>query len=150
MQRSGGGVPKLGIREAVVTENGLEGDWQNNRKYHGGPDRALCLYALDRIAALQREGHPVFPGSLGENVTIMGLNWTRVAPGARLRLGPVVVEVTAFASPCSTIAGSFSDGRFGRISHKTHPGWSRVYTRVLSPGLLRVADAVVLEAPVDA
>ena len=41
-------MPKLPVRGAArVTRDGVEGDWQKNRKYHGGPNRAVCLfYAL--------------------------------------------------------------------------------------------------------
>ncbi len=34
---SRGGVPKLPVRQARVTDNGLEGDTQTHRKFHGGP-----------------------------------------------------------------------------------------------------------------
>ena len=147
LQVSDGGVPKLAVREAMVTPLGLAGDRQQNLKYHGGPDRALCVYPLELITALQLEGHRVFPGALGENVTLVGLDWARVEPGARLRLGPVVVELTKFAPPCSTIAEAFKDGDFKRVSQKLHPGWSRIYCRVLEPGLIRVGDEVELEGP---
>ncbi len=53
VQRSGGGVPKLGVPEALITVAGLAGDVQGNLKHHGGPDRALCLYSAELIAALQ-------------------------------------------------------------------------------------------------
>ena len=67
---SKGGVPKLAVRESLLTETGLECDRQADRRYHGGPERALCLFSLERILELQAEGHPVFPGSTGENVTV--------------------------------------------------------------------------------
>ena len=109
---SSGGVPKLAVPESLVTFAGLTGDWQKNRKYHGGPERALCLYALERIEALVAEGHRVGPGALGENVTVAGLAWDEVVPGVRLRFGrDVVVEVASFTKPCRTIAGVFADGR---------------------------------------
>ena len=57
---SSGGAPKLPVHAATVTPGGLEGDHQNDRKNHGGPDKALCLYSLERILALQAEGHPTF------------------------------------------------------------------------------------------
>jgi MOSC domain-containing protein YiiM len=139
---SDGGVPKAPVREAAVGAAGLAGDRQRNRKYHGGPDRALCLYSAERIAALQAEGHPIEVGSTGENVTVAGLDWAVVVPGLRLALGAVGVEVTAFTTPCRTIGRSFAGGRTGRVSHRRHPGWSRVYARVLAPGVVRVGDPV--------
>lgn len=145
---SNGGVPKRRVADARVSRLGLLNDAQNDTKGHGGPERAVCVYALERIRALQSEGHPIDVGTAGENVTVEGIDWELVAPGARLRLGDeVVLEVTAFTTPCKTIRDSFIDGQFIRISDKLYPGWSRVYTRVLSEGEIRSGDAVELTPP---
>jgi MOSC domain-containing protein YiiM len=145
LSRSGGGVPKLAVREAFLAETGLEGDRQADRRYHGGPDRAVCLFALERILELQAEGHPIYPGSAGENVTVAGLDWSRLAPGARLALGDeAVVEITSYTSPCKKIAASFIEGEFKRISQKVNPGDSRLYARILRPGRLAVGQPVTL------
>jgi len=142
---SSGGVPKLAVREAFLTPTGLEGDRQRDLRIHGGPERALCLFALERILELQHEGHPIFPGSVGENVTVVGLDWQRVEPGARLSLGDeALVEVTRYTSPCKTIAGSFVGRDFKRISQEDHPGHSRVYARVIQTGRLAVGQLVRL------
>lgn len=141
---SNGGVPKHPLPSADVTAFGLTVDSQNDAEHHGGPLRALCLYSLEHILALQAEGHPIYPGAAGENVTVSGLDWAQVVPGARLRLGEVVVEITEYTTPCSTIRAAFRDGMFARISQRKHPGWSRVYARVKTSGTIRVADEVVL------
>jgi MOSC domain-containing protein YiiM len=108
----------------------------------------VCVYSLERIRALQAEGHPIDVGTAGENVTVEGIDWDLVVPGARLRLGQaVIVEVASFTTPCKTIRESFIDEQFVRISHKLHPGWSRVYTRVLSEGEIRSGDPVELIPP---
>ena len=140
---SNGGVPKLAVREALLTPKGLEGDRQRDLRFHGGPDRAVCLFALERILELQAEGHPIFPGAAGENVTVAGLDWSRLAPGARLALGAeALVEVTSYTSPCKKIAASFVEGDFKRISQKLRPGHSRLYARVLRPGRVSVGQGV--------
>ena len=142
---SDGGVPKLAVREAVLTPEGLAGDRQRDRRYHGGPERALCLFALERLLELQAEGHPIFPGSVGENLTVVGLDWARLAPGARLALGEEAqVEISSYTSPCKNIAASFAGGDFKRISQKVHPGHSRLYARVLRPGPIAVGQKVTL------
>ena len=140
-----GGVPKHAVPRATVTELGLEGDTQRDRRYHGGPERALCLFPLEHIQALRGEGHTITPGAIGENVTVVGLDWARIVPGSRLELGDqVVVEVTRYTSPCFNIKPSFSGGDYSRVSQKTHPGWSRVYARVLRTGDITQGDRVRL------
>ena len=142
---SAGGVPKRPVRSARVTLAGLEGDGHRHRKLHGGPDRALCLFSLERLHALQAEGHPIAPGAIGENVTVEGLDWNLVAPGSRHQLGAeVVIEVTRYTTPCMNIARAFTGGNFARGSEKRHPGDSRVYARVLQTGTVRAGDAVRL------
>jgi MOSC domain-containing protein YiiM len=84
---SGGGVPKRRVTGADVSRLGLLGDAQNDTIDHGGPERAVCVYSLERIQALQTEGHPIDVGTAGENVTLEGIDWNLVVPGARLRLG---------------------------------------------------------------
>lgn len=143
INRSQGGVPKLPVPYALVTEEGVEGDRQANRKFHGGPDRALCLFALEKIEEFRAEGHPIQPGTTGENITTRGVEWAVLAPGVVLRVGSEIeIEITSHTTPCKTIAGSFSDGRFVRISEKVHPGDSRLYARVLRGGRISVGDPI--------
>ncbi len=142
---SGGGVPKLPVSGAEVGISGVVGDRQRNLKHHGGPDRALCLYSLERIMALQREGHPIVPGATGENLTITGLDWSSVNPGMKLRVGDrLEIEVTSYTEPCRLIAGSFADGAMMRMLQDRNPGWSRLYAKVLTPGDIVVGDEVIL------
>lgn len=140
---SPGGVPKLPLREAHCGVLGLDGDGHAHPKIHGGPERALCLYSLEVILALQGEGHPIWPGAAGENVTITGADWSSLAVGQRFALGDsVIIELTRPTTPCKQIAACFADREFGRIHHDQHPGWSRWYARVEKEGTLRVGDAM--------
>ncbi|MDQ3328026.1 MAG: MOSC domain-containing protein [Chloroflexota bacterium] len=142
---SRGGVPKLPVGRARVDALGLEGDGHNDMKHHGGPERAVCLYSLELLEKLNAEGHPAFPGSMGENLTISGIAWEQLTPGSRLRVGAdLLLQISAYTTPCQNIAGSFADGRFVRLSHKLHPGESRLYARVLEVGEARSGDEVRL------
>lgn len=139
---SKGGVPKLPLPSCAITVNGLEGDRQRDLRYHGGPDRAVCLFSEDLITALQAEGHPIRSGTIGENLTLRGISWAEMVPGAKLDIGEVRIELTAYAAPCNNIAGSFHRRQIGRVSQQASPGWSRLYARVLKEGTVRVGDSV--------
>jgi MOSC domain-containing protein YiiM len=144
---SNGGVPKMPISEGYVGALGIAGDGHNDKRFHGGPDRALCLFSLEVIEALQSEGHPIAPGSTGENLTISGIDWSTVQPGNRYRIGDVELEITGYTSPCDKNAVSFKNGEFTRMSQKLHPGFSRVYARVLQEGTVRSGAEITQTHP---
>jgi len=137
-----GGVPKKSVESARICFAGVEGDRQNDTKYHGGPKRAVCIYSLELIDALIDEGHHISEGEVGENLTISGIDWSRIKPGIVLSIGESVIEITSAASPCRTIAHVFSDSVFSRISEKKHPGWSRWYASVKTEGIVKKGDSV--------
>jgi len=139
---SNGGVPKLPRDASEVRFSGVTGDRQRDLRYHGGPTRAVSLYSLELIHALQAEGHPLVPGAIGENLTLAGIAWDRMVPGARAEVGEVLLELASYAAPCSNLLACFRDGEFKRVSQKVHPGWSRLYARVLREGAIKVGDPV--------
>ena len=131
---------------AWVSYDGVEGDRQRNQKYHGGRERALCLFSWELILALQKEGHKLEAGSTGENLTLANLAWEQLHPGTRLRIGPELhIEITSYADPCRQNAQWFVESNFKRISQKLHPGWSRLYARVVSEGEVGWGDVIALE-----
>lgn len=142
---SGGGVPKRPVTQADVGRRGLAGDRQAARNHHGRPLQALCLWSAEVIEALRAEGHPIEPGFAGENVTVAGIDWASIRPGTQLRVGEVLAEVSAWATPCKKNAGWFADRDFNRMDHDRHPGWSRAYAWVREPGTVRQGDPVVVE-----
>lgn len=142
---SNGGVPKRPVSEARITRLGVEGDRQRNPGIHGGPDRAVCLFSFEVIKALQAEGHSIAPGSTGENLTLAGLDWFTLKPGDRIGVGSVRMELVSYTAPCVHNGRWFLHENFSRISQKKWPGWSRLYARVLSEGIIRAGDPVVQE-----
>lgn len=138
---SAGGVPKRSVPRALVSRHGVEGDQQRDLESHGGPERAVCLFSLEHLLTLQGEGHPIYPGSVGENLTLAGIDMSQLVYGDRLAIGQgdarAELQITTYTNPCTNIADSFADGVFTRISQKVHPGMSRLYARVLREGELR-------------
>jgi MOSC domain-containing protein YiiM len=137
-----GGVPKMRVPQARLHAEGVEGDKQRDRRFHGGPLRAVSLYSWDLIGALRAEGHPIDAGTTGENLTLEGVNWNEMKPGVRLGIGEAELEITSYVVPCKKIAASFREDEWRRIGQKTHPGWSRVYARVLREATVNEGDEV--------
>jgi len=115
---SPGGVPKRPIPEARVTPIGIQGDASAHPRIHGGPNQALLLICSEAIDELRAKGFSVYPGALGENLTIAGLDrrQTRVGlggpfppkkkmrSGQRYRVGETLIELTKVRAPCDTLS----------------------------------------------
>src|SRR4051794_17042972 len=101
---SGGGMPKLPIASARVSLDGVEGDRQRNRVFHGGRDRALCLFSQEQYEWLRRDhGIELGLGSVGENMTTSGINLSELSPGDRLRVGQCLIQITKVRFPCRNL-----------------------------------------------
>ena len=143
---SDGGVPKRPVQRAVVTAGGLQGDRQRDRKHHGRPFQAICLWSADVIDELSAAGHPIAAGAAGENLTLRGVEWGTLRPGALIRLGQTLVELSFPATPCRNQVQWFSDGDFSRIAYEVNPRWARWYGWVRAPGEVYAGESVIVQA----
>lgn len=136
-----GGIPKHPVATARVTIHGLEGDKQRFR-FHGGVNRAVCIFSCSDYASLQRDGVSASaPGSFGENVLIEGLDFSALRPGDRLRLGSeVVIELHDVREPCGTLKSV--DKRFPNLML----GRSGFVCRVVQEGQVESGAPVALLA----
>jgi MOSC domain-containing protein YiiM len=141
---SEGGVPKRSEQSVQLAPgSGIESDRQDDQVHHGGPLQDLLIYRLETILELQREGHPLYPGAVGENITVTGLETTDLSPGRVLQLGRTVeIELTEYAPPCHKIERFFLDGYFNRINPRISPDDARIYARVRRGGKLSAGDPV--------
>ena len=133
---SNGGVPKTPVQSVKIDYQGLVGDNQHDKKHHGGVMRAVCVLEDKILKKLQTEGHPILPGSTGENLLVSGYD---LKIGSIFSIGEVELEVVSAATPCKTIRDSFTNGNFNRLSHKKYPGDTRWYCKVLRTGNIRIS-----------
>ncbi len=147
---SKGGLPKLPVSEpAQLSHLGVPGDIQRNLKYHGGPDKAVLMIAAEVLESLRSKGFPVVAGSLGENLTVSGLDPRTWRSGQRWRIGPAVIELTTLRQPCASL---YPYGReIGKHlwEKKAAPGaevWAAggFYARVVQAGEISPGAPVVL------
>ena len=133
---SNGGVPKLPVESAQIDINGIVGDACNNKKHHGGPMKAICVLENELLVKLQSEGHPIHPGTTGENILVEGYN---LEFGIVFDVGEVRLEVVSDATPCWKIADSFTEGDYSRMSNEKYPGDTRWYCKVLNTGVISIS-----------
>jgi MOSC domain-containing protein YiiM len=96
---SPGGIPKQVVSRAHVTAKGLSGDGHAHDK-HNRPDRAVSLFDWEILTQLQIEGFPLYPGAIGENLTVAGLHVQRMPPGTLLEIGDVLLRLEQPRKPC--------------------------------------------------
>lgn len=123
---------------------GLHGDTVVDTENHGGVDQAVYIYGRPDYVWWEGEiGRELPAGIFGDNLTIEGLECQRFAIGDRLRVGAVLLEVTAPRIPCSTLATRLGDPEFvKKFRHAERPG---LYCRVIVPGIVAVGDPVIEE-----
>ncbi len=127
---------------------GLAGDEQADRHVHGGPDKALHLYAFEHYAAWRRElGHSALlaaPGAFGENLSTLGVTEDQLCLGDRLRIGTAVLEVAQGRQPCWKLNDRFAVPDMARrLQQSLRTGW---YCRVVTAGEVGAGDALELLA----
>src|SRR5208283_4246131 len=94
---------KRPIDEGFLTPLGIEGDTHDHPRFHGGPAKALLLICSEVIEDLRAKGFPVFPGALGENLTISGIDHKKLRTGQQFRVGQTILELTTIRIPCNTL-----------------------------------------------
>ena len=144
------GLPKRAVPELTITPAGVEGDYNRWRteEADGDPDQAVLLLAEEILSALQSEGWPVRAGELGENLTVAGLPPDALQPGAQVRLGEVLLEVSKPCDPCIVLYGlPYVGTERGPAFLRTLQGRRGWFARVLRGGTVRPDTPVEVTTP---
>jgi MOSC domain-containing protein YiiM len=84
--------------------------------------RQVHLVHAELLEELRSQGHPVAPGSIGENITTCGIDLLALPQGARLHIGAeAVVVVTGLRNPCAQL-DNFSVGLTSAVLDRTTEG----------------------------
>lgn len=144
-------VPELTVRAPGPKDGGLGsgviGDFIGDRKHHGGDDQAVYAVAreeLDWWGVLL--GRRLANGMFGENLTTTGIDVDRAVIGTRWSIGSAVLEVSGPRIPCGTFRMHMAER--GWLKKYVEHGLSGAYLRVVTPGVIRPGDAVLVgDAP---
>ena len=141
------GLPKVAIRSAQISFSGVEGDYNRFRlnKKNNEPDMAIMLISMDILEDLNNEGWPVKPGELGENLTLDNIDYGKINPGQRYKIGEAEIEISIICDPCSNLGalpyiGKDKISTFIKTLMKRR-GW---YARVIKEGIVSSGDTILL------
>ena len=140
------GIYKYPTKEGIYLEKeDVKGDEVSDRKHHGGIFKACYLFSEDHYAYWQN----LYPnldfnyGIFGENLTVKGLDETKISVGDIYKIGTALVQVTQPREPCFKLGIRFGTQAILKqfIKH-ARPG---TYVRVLEEGLIKPGDKMILE-----
>ncbi|MBN6885777.1 MOSC domain-containing protein YiiM [Cytobacillus horneckiae] len=99
------GIGKSKVVEAFLTKDAFIGDGVANPAFHGGPDRAVCLYSYEHYQYWKKEfNHHFELPAFGENICATGMLEKDVYIGDIFSLGEAEIQITQGRIPCSTIS----------------------------------------------
>lgn len=150
------GVPSAAIKhpatgEVAVGRLGIEGDEQADTVNHGGPEKAILVFARHRYDDWRAVGVDLPDGGFFENLTldVPGTDERTVVLGETWRIGGVVAQVSQPRNPCFKLAKRW--GIDDLVLRAQDTGWVGWYLRIIQPGTLGVGDDVELVSrPEDA
>lgn len=117
----------------LIAGHGIEGD----HKAGHNPDRQLNIMTYETLQQLAADGFKVAPGQMGEQIIVQGLGMEDLPAGAQVQLGAAVIEVIKPRNGCAW---------FIQVQGKaTPPGGLGVMAKVITSGIVRTGDNVVLK-----
>lgn len=139
------GIYKYPTKEGIyLNKEEVKGDEVSDRKHHGGIFKACYIFSEDHYAYWQN----LYPnldfnyGIFGENLTVKGLDETKISVGDIYKIGTALVQVTQPREPCFKLGIRFGTQAILKqfIKH-ARPG---TYVRVLEEGLIKPGDKMIL------
>lgn len=137
------GIRKETVEEAFLTTEGFRGDGVGDLHFHGGPDRAVCVYPFEHYKQWEEEfGQPLAPSTFGENITVTNMLEADIHIGDIFQLGESVIQVTQGRIPCSTITKRTNLPFL--LKRMVETGFTGYLCRVLEGGTVRRDSKITL------
>jgi MOSC domain-containing protein YiiM len=146
-KRSPTGIYKKSVEQVSVDVLGIIGDIQADKRFHGGPEKALHQYALSSYEKIIKR-YPLLhqqakPGMIGENLSATDMNEHNVCIGDIYKVGSAILQVSSPRIPCWKIDARFKQPDLHQfISQHRLNGW---YYRVVQAGDISLNDKLILQ-----
>jgi MOSC domain-containing protein YiiM len=136
-------IGKQRIDKVYLTMNGFKGDKVANLEFHGGPDRAVCLYPYEHYELWKNEfGKDFSPPAFGENICVSGMMEENVYIGDIYKFGEATIQISQGRVPCSKISKFNGESKLlNRIIDTCKTGY---FFRVLEEGEVSVESSITL------
>lgn len=134
------GLCKLPVQKRLtLTKTGFAGDGVQDRKNHGGEDKAVCVYSAEHYPHWETVlGQTLPPAAFGENLTVAGLREEEIHLGDCFRIGTAMLQVSQPRQPCKTLAARY--GRNDFVKLVVDAGYTGFYFRVIEEGEVGPGD----------
>ena len=137
-------IAKKPVQGAVsLGEENFAGDYQANRKYHGGPDKAVCAYSCEHFPVWNARFELTLPGgAFGENLTVADLTEDKICVGDVLAIGTAILQISQPRMPCASVAKRWNRPDLPQAMMDT--GFTGFYCRVLRTGDIEAGQVVAI------
>jgi MOSC domain-containing protein YiiM len=136
-------IEKRKVTSCFLSKNGFHGDEVASPEFHGGPDRAVCLYPFEHYQKWSREFQIEFnPPAFGENICVSGMIEADVYIGDIYRFGETVIQISQGRVPCAKISKFNNEpGLLKRVFDSCLTGY---FFRVLEEGEVGIDSSLTL------
>lgn len=129
--------------DVYLSRINLEGDAQADLRFHGGPDKAICVYSFDHFSFWEDIlGIKLVYGAFGENLTVKGMTEEEVCIGDIFTIGDAILQITQPRQPCYKLSNKLGFPRLPKLVQ--HTGYTGFYCRVLKEGIINAEDDLKL------
>lgn len=137
------GIKKQAVPEVYLAACGFEGDDVADKKHHGGPDRAVCLYPAEHYPQWEQELGKTLPvAAFGENLTVTNMTEADICIGDIYKIGETVIQITQGRVPCSTI-DKYTEANI-LLKRLIETGYTGFLARVLEEGTIYADSPIEL------
>jgi len=139
------GIYKTSTNQPIyLGKEDVKDDEVSDRKVHGGIYKACYLFSADHYSYWKN----LYPeldwnwGMLGENLTVSGLDETKIYIGDIYKIGTALVQITQPREPCFKFGIKF--GTQNVLKQFINHGCPGTYVRVLEEGYVENDDVLTL------
>lgn len=139
------GIYKTPTQQPIyLGKSDVKDDTVTDRKYHGGEFKACYLFSENQYDYWKN----LYPnldwnwGMFGENLTVNGLDETKLVIGAIYKVGSALIQITEPREPCFKLGVKFGSQKV--VKQFVNHGFPGTYVRVLEEGYVKAGDTFTI------